>query len=183
MLKRSKLLKPLFPILDCCTSPLMATTSSLCSLPTQSPTLPSSISLSSLPSLKTHFPQQPHFQFPPFSTKFGSNLINNDALALPTPPDAAALAVEATRERVMVEATEASEAWSCKILERMEESFGSDGTVIWKKKRRKRRKEMKEKGEENWVALSNAPLRSGYLSSKEEAELCLCLKVGFSEIQ
>lgn len=156
----------------------MATTSSLCSLPAQSPTLPS-ISLSSLPSLKTHLPQQPHFPFPPFSTKLGPNIISNDTLTLPPPPEAAVLAVEAAGEHVLVEAKGFSEDWSSKNVEKMEESCVGDGTVAWKKKRRKRRKEVGVKAEENWIALSSGPLRPGYLSPKEEAELCLCLKVGF----
>ncbi|KAL4010377.1 hypothetical protein IC575_030228 [Cucumis melo] len=153
----------------------MATTSSLCSLPAQSPTLPS-ISLSSLPSLKTHLPQQPHFPFPPFSSKLGPNFISYDTLTLPPPPEAAVLAVEAAGEHVLVEARGFSEDWSRKNVERMEESCVGDGTVAWKKKRRKRRKEVGVKAEENWIALSSGPLRPGYLSPKEEAELCLCLK-------
>ncbi|XP_023528248.1 RNA polymerase sigma factor sigD, chloroplastic [Cucurbita pepo subsp. pepo] len=154
----------------------MATTSSLCSLPAQSPTLPS-ISLSSLPSLKTHLPQQPHFTISPFSTKLAPNFINNDTLTHPPPSEAAAvLAVEAAREHVLVEAGWLSKDWRCKNLEKMEQSCGGDGNVAWKKRRRKRRKEVGETAEENWVALSNGPLRPGHLSSKEEAELCLCLK-------
>lgn len=90
--------------------------------------------------------------------------------------------MEAAREHVLPEPTWVSETWSCGKLERVEESCGDDGFVGWKKKRRKRRKEVGEKAEEGGVALSSGPLRPGYLTPKEEAELCLCLKVGFSKI-
>ncbi|PRQ54819.1 putative RNA polymerase sigma-70 like domain, RNA polymerase sigma-H factor [Rosa chinensis] len=159
----------LITLLLCC----MAITTGICSSPNQPPTLPT-LSLSNISPLKTHLP------FP--SSKFGANLVSNDALVNGAAAEAVALAravAEVTRDAVAVREG-ISEVWSCN--ESGNESGG--GLMARRKKRRRRRKglecfddeERKREFEDERVSFG--VVRYGYLSPREEAECCQSLKEG-----
>ncbi|KAE9616264.1 hypothetical protein Lal_00017514 [Lupinus albus] len=155
----------------------------ICSSSSHSHTLPTM----SFPTLKTHHSLQPTLPCT-ISSKFGTTLVSSDA-----PLVIAAAAV--TTEAVAVANAAVDVSAACGIVK--EWPFGeceneivrdrsSIGLDLRRKKRRKRRKGlecMEEKEEE--IYRNSLPDRllirsrkSGILSSREEAELCLCLKVG-----
>ncbi|KAF5469753.1 hypothetical protein F2P56_010317 [Juglans regia] len=141
----------------------------ICSSPAHSPTLPA------ISSLKTHHPF-PHLTVSSsFSTKFGSNLVSNDALAIAAAAQAVALAhaaMQAARDAVLA-AAETGEVWSGREIEKGLVRYESGCGV----RRRKRRKGLEGK---NGVGSrsSRGSVKSRNLSSREEAELCLCVKEG-----
>lgn len=142
----------------------------ICSSPTHSPTLPT------ISSLKTHHPLQPQLHVPTSSTKFGSNIVSNDALVIAAAAEAVALAhaaAQAARDAVLA-AAEIGEVWSDKESDNVLVRDGSSGLGV---RRRRRRKGMEEKIGESW-RISSGSVKPGNLSPREEAELCLCLKVG-----
>lgn len=143
----------------------------ICSSPAHSTTLPA------ISSLKTHQPLQPHIPVSSFSsTKFGTNLVSNDALLLAGPAQAVALAraaVQAAKEAVMA-AAETGEVWSGRESGNGLVKDGCDGGI---RRRRRRRKGVEEKNGVSW-RISRGSVKSRYLSPGEEVELCLCLKVG-----
>ncbi|XP_061366141.1 RNA polymerase sigma factor sigD, chloroplastic [Gastrolobium bilobum] len=151
-----------------------------------SPTLPTTMSLSSLPTfttLNTHFSLQP--SFPTTPSKFGSNLVSCDALVIAAAKEAVALAnaaVEAAKDAVSVAAGSGKE-WPFGESENGVVSDRSIGMDMRRKRRRKRRKSLEYLEEENQNKCSVQRLlvgsvKSGFLSSRDEAELCLCLKEG-----
>lgn len=153
----------------------------ICSSPSHSPTLPT-MSLSSLPTfptLKTHHSLQP--TLPSISSKYGTNLVSSDALVIAAATEAVALAnaaVEAARDAVAVSGKE----WPFGESENGMVRDKSKGLDLRRKRRRKRRKSLGCMEEENHSNCSPQRLlvgsgKSGFLSSSEEAELCLCLKV------
>lgn len=145
----------------------------ICSSPTHSPTLPT------ISSLRTHHPLQPQLHVSTSSTKFGSNIVSNDALVIAAAAEAVALAhaaAQAARDAVLA-AAEIGEVWSDKESDNVLVRDGSSGLGVRRKRRRRRRKGMEEKIGESW-RISSGSVMSGNLSPREEAELCLCLKVG-----
>lgn len=136
---------------------------SICSTPTHSPTLPT------ISALKTHHPLQPHVPVSSSSTKFGSNLVSNDALLIAAAAQAVALAhaaSQAARDAVLA-AAEDGEVWSGRE---------SDNGLVRGVRRRRRRKWLEEKSGVSWRS-SSGSVKSKKLSPREEAQLCLCLKV------
>uniref|UniRef100_A0A2N9HSK8 Uncharacterized protein n=1 Tax=Fagus sylvatica TaxID=28930 RepID=A0A2N9HSK8_FAGSY len=147
----------------------------ICSSPTHSPTLPT------ISSIKTHHPLQPQLHVSSSSTKFGSNIVFNDALVIAAAAEAVALAraaAQAAREAVLA-AAGIDGVWSGRESENGLVSDGSGGFGVRRKRRRKRRKGLEEKVGENWrMSSGTGTVKSGNLSPREEAELCLCLKEG-----
>jgi hypothetical protein len=145
------------------TTLFMAITS-ICSSPTHSsPTLPT------ISALKTHHPLQLHVPVSSSSTKFGSNLVSNDALVIAAAAQAVALAraaSQAARDAVLA-AAESGEVWSGRE---------SDNGLVKGVRRRRRKNWLEEK---NGISSrsSSGSVKSRKLSRREEAELCLCLKV------
>ncbi|KAB1224970.1 RNA polymerase sigma factor sigD, chloroplastic [Morella rubra] len=143
----------------------------ICSSPAHSTTLPA------ISSLKTHQPLQPHIPVSSFSsTKFGTNLVSNDALLLAGAAQAVALAraaVQAAKEAVLA-AAETGEVWSGRESGNGLVKDGCDGGI---RRRRRRRKGVEEKNGVSW-RISRGSVKSRYLSPGEEVELCLCLKEG-----
>ncbi|KAI4323454.1 hypothetical protein L6164_023057 [Bauhinia variegata] len=158
---------------------------SICSSPNSSPTLPA-ISLSSIPafpSLKTHHSLQPTSPTSSSSPNFNANLISSDVLVLAVEAVAlASAAVEAARDAVSV----ASEVGIVGCFGDCENNMVKDagmGLEMRRKKRRKRRKGLEFMEEENESSHSEQRVlvgsgKSGFLSSRQEAELCLFLKEG-----
>ncbi|KAM3733902.1 hypothetical protein ACB098_11G173000 [Castanea mollissima] len=143
----------------------------ICSSPTHSPTLPT------ISSLKTHHPLQPQLHVSTSSTKFGSNIVSNDALVIAAEAVALAhAAAQAARDAVLA-ADEIGEVWSDRESDNVLVRDGSGGLGVRRKRRRRRRNGMEEKIGESW-RISSGSLKSGNLSPREEAELCLCLKEG-----
>ncbi|XP_057458999.1 RNA polymerase sigma factor sigD, chloroplastic [Lotus japonicus] len=144
----------------------------LCSSPSHSPTM-SLTSLPTFPTLKTHHSHQPSN----LPSKFCTSLVSSDASAT----EAVALAnaaVEAAREAVSA-AAELGKEWHL----RESDDVMSVGIDTRRKRRRKKRKSLGCMEEENQnICLRQSPSvksgTSGFLSSKEEAELCLSLKEG-----
>ncbi|KAH0981598.1 hypothetical protein GBA52_008775 [Prunus armeniaca] len=159
----------------------MAITTSICSSPNQPPILPT-LSLPTIPftPLKTHHPLQLHLPFPSSSSKFGGNLVSNDALAIAAAAEALVLAraaVEAAIDAVAV-TEEIGEVWSCR-----ENGSESSGLVARRKMRRKRRKRLEALDEEMNRDVEDGMVSFGFvryehLSPREEAECCLSLKEG-----
>lgn len=111
------------------------------------------------------------------STKFGSNIVSNDALVIAAEAVALAhAAAQAARDAVLA-ADEIGEVWSDRESDNVLVRDGSGGLGVRRKRRRRRRNGMEEKIGESW-RISSGSLKSGNLSPREEAELCLCLKVG-----
>jgi hypothetical protein len=136
---------------------------SICSSPTHSPTLPT------ISALKTHHPLQPHVSVSSSFTKFGSNLVSNDALLVAAAAQAVAIAraaSQAARDAVLA-AAEACEVWSGRE---------SDIGLVRGVRRRRRRKWLEEKNGVSWRS-SSGSVKPRKLSPREEVELCLCLKV------
>nr|AKC88708.1 sigma factor [Geranium maderense] len=128
------------------------------SSPNCSPTLPT-ISLPSLTTLHHH--QQ---SLPSTTSKPGLHLVSNDVLAIASVAETVALA-NAALEAAMVEGAPGE------IIN------GIDGVAARRKRRRKRRKGWEEM-EHMEVPLIMDPVSSSYLTSKQEAQLCMCLKEG-----
>ncbi|KAL6125213.1 hypothetical protein ACLB2K_073272 [Fragaria x ananassa] len=159
------LLETQFTLLLCC----MAITTGICPSPSQPPPLPT-LSLPTLTPLKTNLP---------FPSKFGANLVSNDALVNGAAAEAVALAravAEVTRDAAAVRVG-SSEVWSCN------ESGG--GMMVRRKKRRMRRRKGLEcfddeerKRELEDGRFSFGVVRYGYLSPREEADCCMSLKEG-----
>ncbi|KAF3437341.1 hypothetical protein FNV43_RR20094 [Rhamnella rubrinervis] len=151
----------------------MAITTSLCSPPNRSPTLPT-FSVSTIPSIKTQFPTSSS------SSKFGVNLVSNDALVLAAAAEAVSLARAAVKAaRDAVESAGVVEVRSCRDC-----GNECNGLVVRRSRRRKRRKRLelldlteKMGGVENKSFLFGS-VKPGYLSRKEEVECCLSLKEG-----
>ena len=120
------------------------------------------------------------------SSKFGLNLVSNEALLVAAAAEAVALAsaaAKAAREAVAEVASVDGGTWTAW----WESGDGvSKGLSLRRKKRRKRRKrlleildvEMDKNFDEN-MSLSIGSKRYGYLSPREEAKCCLSLKVIF----
>ncbi|XP_060669990.1 RNA polymerase sigma factor sigD, chloroplastic isoform X2 [Ziziphus jujuba] len=152
----------------------MAITTSLCSPPNHSPTLPT-FSISNLPSF------QPQSSSSSSSSKFGVNLVSNDALILAAAAEAVTLAraaVNAAREAVEESAAGVGgEVWIYR------DGSEANGLVMRRTRRRKRRKnlellDLEEKGYFENKSFSSGSVKSGYLSRREEVDCCLSLKEG-----
>jgi hypothetical protein len=122
-------------------------------------------SLPTFPSLKTHHSLQQNLPTI-IPSKFGTNLVYGDALVIVAATEAVALANDA------VDAARNAAAAGIAIDD------------MRRKRRRKRRKNLgcmvEEKNVENSFLRQKevvGSVTSGFLSSTEEAELCLCLKV------
>ena len=152
----------------------------ICSSPTHSPTLPT------ISSLKTHHPLQPQLHVSTSSTKFDSNIVSNDALVIAAALEAVTLAQAAALEAVtlaqaaaqaarnaVLAAAEIGEVWSGRESDNVLVGDGNGGFGV----RRKRRRGLEEKIGESW-RISSGSVKSGKSSPREEAEFCLCLKVG-----
>ena len=145
----------------------------ICSSPTHSPTLPT------ISSLKTHHPLQPQLHVSTSSTKFDSNIVSNDALVIAAALEAVTLAqaaAQAARNAVLA-AAEIGEVWSGRESDNVLVGDGNGGFGVRRKRRRKRRRGLEEKIGESW-RISSGSVKSGKSSPREEAEFCLCLKVG-----
>ncbi|KAL5543599.1 hypothetical protein UlMin_007383 [Ulmus minor] len=146
----------------------MAIAAGLCSPPAHSPTIPSL-------QLKAQQPLQPHLLPSSPPSKFGVNLVSNDALMVAAASEALALAhaaAKAAREAVAA-ADGVGEAWS----------WGESGLVVRRRKRRKRVKSLElfgrdEKREVGNLRVSSGSVKFGYLSPMEEAECCMILREG-----
>ena len=156
----------------------------ICSSPTHSPTLPT------ISSLKTHHPLQPQLHASTSSTKFDSNIVSNDALVIAAALEAVTLAQAAALEAVtlaqaaaqaarnaVLAAAEIGEVWSGRESDNVLVGDGNGGFGVRRKRRRKRRRGLEEKIGESW-RISSGSVKSGKSSPREEAEFCLCLKVG-----
>lgn len=151
---------------------------SICSSP--NPT----ISLPSLPTLhsptKSLHSLQPPLPSSSSSPKLSANLVSGDALSIAEAAEAIALAnaaVEAARDAVSIALRIGNNGENGGVWD------GNEGLEVRRKRRRKRRKGLgffdEEERQRNYseqrILIGSA--KSGYLSSKEEAELCLSLKV------
>ncbi|XP_019427571.1 PREDICTED: RNA polymerase sigma factor sigD, chloroplastic [Lupinus angustifolius] len=155
----------------------MAIITTICSSSSHSHILPTM----SFPTLKTHHSLQPTLPCTTTSSKYGANFISSDALVIAATEAVAVAnaAVEVARDVVDVsEAGGIAKEWPF----RDRSSIGLD---LRRKKRRKRRKSLECMEEEEEIYSNSLPDRlsirsrkSGILSSREEAELCLCLKEG-----
>ena len=76
----------------------------------------------------------------------------------------------------MLAAVEIGEVWSGKESDNMLVGDGNGGFGVRRKRRRKRRRGLEEKIGESW-RISSGFVKSGKLSPREEAELCLSVKV------
>nr|AKC88706.1 sigma factor [Erodium trifolium] len=131
----------------------------VCSSPNCSPTLPTI----SLPSLKTLH----HQSLPSPTSKFGLTLLSDDALAIAAPAENAAL--EAAIDAAMESAGREEAGYELK----------RNGLDLRRKRRRKRRRGLDLDTVEREVPLIMASvMRSGHLTRKQEAHLCMCLKQG-----
>ncbi|XP_028776291.1 RNA polymerase sigma factor sigD, chloroplastic [Neltuma alba] len=159
---------------------------SICSSPSPSPTLPT-ISLSSLLSSKTHHSLQPSLPTSSSSSKIGGNLVSGDSLPIAEAAEAIALAGAAGMEAANGAVSVASGTGKVGHPGEDDNEGVSDGSVgieVRRKRRRKRRKglgsldgeEYKRNFPEQRILVDS--VKSWCLSSKEEAELCLCLKEG-----
>ena len=77
----------------------------------------------------------------------------------------------------MLAAVEIGEVWSGRESDNVLVGDGNGGFGVRRKRRRKRRRGLEEKICESW-RISSGSVKSGKLSPREEAEFCLCLKVG-----
>lgn len=162
----------------------MAITTVCASTPASPPTISPS-------SIKTHQQQQllQHLASltPSSPCKFHSVLIANDAVStIAAAAEALALAraaAEAAREAVALASAGVGEGYCWSDWE--ERSGSGCGLGKRRKKRRKRRRgkeihELSEREDSNNVGeekVSIGSVKSGFLSSREEAELCMCIKV------
>ncbi|XP_021890812.1 RNA polymerase sigma factor sigD, chloroplastic isoform X2 [Carica papaya] len=163
----------------------MAITTVCASTPASPPTISPS-------SIKTHQQQQllQHLASltPSSPCKFHSVLIANDAVStIAAAAEALALAraaAEAAREAVALASAGVGEGYCWSDWE--ERSGSGCGLGKRRKKRRKRRRgkeihELSEREDSNNVGeekVSIGSVKSGFLSSREEAELCMCIKDG-----
>ncbi|XP_062115538.1 RNA polymerase sigma factor sigD, chloroplastic [Humulus lupulus] len=139
----------------------MAINTSLCSSPNHSPNLPT-LSLSTIP-----------------PSKFGLNLVSNEALVVAAAAEAVTLAraaAKAAREAVdeVGGGGGGDMVWSW----RGDENESSNELVMWRKRniRGKRLKFLDDVKEEKSVG--NLKISTGFLSSREEADYCFILKEG-----
>ncbi|KAI9116575.1 hypothetical protein K1719_012742 [Acacia pycnantha] len=161
---------------------------SICSSPSPCPPTLPTISLPSLlptfPSSKTHHSLQPIL---PTSFKIGGNLVSGDSLSIAEAAEAIALtgsaAMEATNNSVSV-ASGIGKVGHFGEGDNGGVRDGSVGIELRRKRRRNRRKglgflderEYNRNFSEQRILVGS--VRSWCLSSKAEAELCLCLKEG-----
>jgi hypothetical protein len=131
-------------------------------------------SLPTFPSLKTHHSLQPTLPVTP--SKFGTNLVYSDASVTVAATEAVTLV------NTVVDAARKTAVAGIENGVVREKFIGSDD--MRRKRRRKRRKNlgcvMEEESIQNnflWQKHVVGSVTSGFLSSIEEAELCLCLKV------
>jgi hypothetical protein len=131
-------------------------------------------SLPTFPSLKTHHSLQPTLHVTP--SKFGTNLVYSDASVTVAATEAVTLV------NTVVDAARKTAVAGIENGVVREKFIGSDD--MRRKRRRKRRKNlgcvMEEESIQNnflWQKHVVGSVTSGFLSSIEEAELCLCLKV------
>ncbi|KAK2386250.1 RNA polymerase sigma factor sigF, chloroplastic [Trifolium repens] len=132
-------------------------------------------SLPTFPSLKTHHSLQPTLPVTP--SKFGTNLVYSDASVTVAATEAVTLV------NTVVDAARKTAVAGIENGVVREKFIGSDD--MRRKRRRKRRKNlgcvMEEESIQNnflWQKHVVGSVTSGFLSSIEEAELCLCLKEG-----
>ncbi|KAK7243421.1 hypothetical protein RIF29_38217 [Crotalaria pallida] len=144
-------------------------------------------SLPTFPTLKTHHSLQT--TLPSTSSKYATTLVPSDALVIAAATEAVALAnaaVEAARDAVAVSVSAGiAKEWpfgeSEDLMVRDNKSIGLD---LRRKRRRKRRKSFGCIDDEENHSISSSDrllvrsIKSGFLSSRQEAELCLCLKEG-----